>query len=115
MNDLRISSFNFQAAVGTGTDAITSGNLAALASQPAMLFGLSANFEAVGTPTPAAGTGFTSIGTGWDFEATTPLTMRSEHKRVTVTTADDATFTTAEAAGDYITCAVSRALAFRSC
>lgn len=83
------SAFAVQNSPGTGTDALTGGSTGTLAAQPAMILGLSSDFN--NTTTPAAGTGFTSIGTGWTYGGTAG--MRVEHKRVTSTSSVSATFT----------------------
>ncbi len=102
--------FNYQLAPGTGTDAITSTNLAALSTQPALMFGLSTNINASGNAVPNTGTGYTSIGTGWSYGGAFSISMRAEHKRVTVTTADKTTFTAQDATSGghkYMTTAVA--------
>lgn len=75
--------FNAQAIPGTGADAVTTGNSGTLGGQPAMLLGLSRCGPY--TTNPSTGTGYTSVFVG--------NSIRVEHKRVTTTTADAATFT----------------------
>lgn len=84
-----------QIAAGTGTDAVTSGNVTST-TQPALVFGFSYEDGGVSTNT---GTGFTSAGTGWGTSA------RSEAKRVTATGTQVATFTAqaGQGASDMIT------------
>lgn len=80
----------FQNAPGTGTDAITSGATPTLTSQPALISGWSMNSAGSGDPTP--GTGFTDGGSCETVFSGTAL-IRFEHKRVTATTGQAATFT----------------------
>lgn len=78
-----------QATPGTGTDGVTSGNTGTLTGQPAAIIAGTVNTTSAATP--AAGTGYTSIGVGWDYGATS--SARFEHKRVTSTSAVAGTFT----------------------
>jgi len=77
----------FQLNVGTGTDAITSGNLTT-ANQPAMVVGACMNYG--NNRDPAAGTGFTSTRTDWSTDVGG---CRLEYKRVTATGTQAATYT----------------------
>lgn len=77
-----------QSAPGTGTDAITTGNTPALATQPCMVYGLCSDITVGFAPT--AGTGFTSRTVVW---ATSDSQARPQDKRVTATTAVAATWT----------------------
>lgn len=79
-----------QATPGTGTDGVSSGNTGTLTGQPAAIIAGTQNTAT--SSTPAVGTGYTSIGTGWDYGGGTPG-ARFEHKRVTATTAVAGTFT----------------------
>lgn len=79
-----------QAAPGTSTDAVTSGNTGTLTGQPAAIIAGTQNTQT--DSTPAVGTGYTNIGTGWNYGGGTPG-ARFEHKRVTATTAVAGTFT----------------------
>ena len=72
-----------QATPGTGTDGITTGNMTPT-GQPACVIGAVINAGSLATP--AAGTGYTSIGTAWQFGFGTDL-MRVEHQRITSTAA----------------------------
>lgn len=72
-----------QASPGTGTDGVTTGNMTPT-EQPACVIGGVTNGGSVNTP--AAGTGFTSIGTSWQFGSGTDL-FRAEHQRITSTSA----------------------------
>lgn len=83
---------NQQATPGTGADGVTTTNTAALSAQPALISAFC--MDSAGGGTPAAGTGFTSDGTGWSGFTGTAL-MRSESKRVASTAALAATFTAA--------------------
>ncbi len=74
---------NVQASPGTGTDGITTGNMTPT-EQPAIVIGGVTNGGSINTP--AAGTGFTSIGTAWQFGTGTDL-FRAEHLRITSTSA----------------------------
>ena len=80
---------NVQASPGTGTDGVTTGNMTPT-EQPACVIGGVANGGSVNTP--AAGTGFTSIGTAWQFGYGTDL-FRAEHQRITSTSALPLTMT----------------------
>jgi hypothetical protein len=75
----------------TTPDAVTSGNTPALTSQPALASGWSMCTN--GGTNPATGTGFTSDTNGIQIGTAFNL-VRGENKRVTVTTALAATFTT---------------------
>lgn len=77
----------FQLNVGTGSDAITSGNLTT-AAQPAMVVGVSMNYG--NNINPAAGTGFTSTRVDWNTDVGG---CRIEYKRVTATGTQAATYT----------------------
>ena len=81
----------YQAAPTTTTDATTSTNTGTLSTQPALVSGFCANSG--NAAVPAAGTGFTSNGTGMAIAGA--ATCRGESKRVTATTAVAATFTAA--------------------
>ena len=72
-----------QAAPGTGADGVTTGNMTPT-EQPACVIGAAVCSGAIATP--AAGTGFTSIGTAWQFGTGTDL-FRAEHQRITSTSA----------------------------
>lgn len=72
-----------QASPGTGADGVTTGNMTP-SEQPACVIGFAFNVGSLNTP--AAGTGFTSIGTAWQLGGGTDL-MRAEHKRITSTSA----------------------------
>lgn len=78
-----------QASPGTGTDGVTTGNMTPT-EQPACVIGGLINGGSIATP--AAGTGFTSIGTAWQFGTGTNL-FRAEHKRITSTSATPLTGT----------------------
>lgn len=80
---------NTQATPGTGTDAVTSGNMTPT-EQPAALFGFHISLGALNTP--SAGTGFTSAGTFCDFGTGTNV-LRAQHKRLTSTSAVASTAT----------------------
>lgn len=86
---------NSQAAPGTGTDGVTSGNTGTLTSQPAAVLAMTQDTNTGATP--AAGTGYTSQDSyrAWDYGGAT-LGARFEHKRVTATTAVAGTFTAGE-------------------
>jgi len=77
----------FQLNVGTGTDAITSGNLTS-SNQPAMVVGASMNYG--NNKNPAAGTAFTSTRVDWNTDVGG---CRLEYKRVTATGTQAATYT----------------------
>jgi len=79
-----------QATPTTGTDSTTSG-AASVAAQPALILG--ACFNGGFSGTPAAGTGFTNVATWATLFGTT--VGRVEHKRVTSTGSQSATFTAA--------------------
>lgn len=82
--------WNSQTAPGSGTDAVTSGNSATLATQPSAVIGFC--HQTNDTSVAAVGTGFTNIiGTGWVSGGNQHL--RVEHQRVTSTSALAATFT----------------------
>jgi len=70
------------AAFGSATDAVTTGNVN-VTSQPALFIAWCADYVA-DTLTIAAGTGFTSRGTGWVFGGANPY-ARLQDKRVTAT------------------------------
>jgi len=79
----QIGAIAVQASPGTGTDGVTTGNMTPT-EQPACVIGGVINGG--GTATPATGTGFTSVGTGWQFGTGTDL-FRAEHQRITSTSA----------------------------
>lgn len=79
-----------QATPGTGTDGVTSGNTGTLTGQPAAV--IAGSVDTTSTGTPAVGTGYTNIGTGWDYGGATS-SARFEHKLVTSTSAVAGTFT----------------------
>lgn len=81
----------FQGAPGTGTDAVTTGNGAALSTQPALYSGIS--IDATGSTTPSSGTSFTAGTACWDFGG--GAAGQPEHRTVASTSADDATWTAA--------------------
>lgn len=83
---------NSQTNPGTSTDGVTSGSTGTLTSQPAGVFAMTINGQ--GATAVSAGTGYTSQDSyrAWDY-GTGTLFGRFEHKRVTATTAVDATFT----------------------
>lgn len=81
-----------QATPGTGADGVTTGNTPALTAQPALVSAFA--MDSAGGGTPAAGTGFTNDGAGWNGFTGTNL-MRSESKRVTSTAAVAGTFNAA--------------------
>lgn len=83
---LLASLFNQQDAPGTGSNAITSGLLGVLSTQPAMIFGISINVSPGNAPT--AGTGFTSLDSQVTYD-------RAEYRAVTATDSVAATFTAA--------------------
>jgi hypothetical protein len=90
----------FQGAPGTGTNAITSGNVT-ISSQPALLLGISYDFNG---STITAGTGFTSRGAMTTGDAINGTASLFEDLRKTNTTATAATFTTvAGGASNFIT------------
>lgn len=72
-----------QASPGTGSDGVTTGNMTPT-EQPACVIGAAVCSGAIATP--ATGTGFTSIGTAWQFGTGTDL-FRAEHQRITSTSA----------------------------
>lgn len=78
----------------TGTDALVSGVTPTLGSQPAGVIGLGSILHSLSGP-PVSGTGYTSRGTMWDFGFGSPNFATLEDKRVTATTAVQATFTPA--------------------
>lgn len=80
---------------GTATDAIASGYTGALASQPQLILGFC--YESNASGTLAGGTGFTAEAGIWKFGATYGAIL--EHKRVTTTSTDQATFTDATNGG----------------
>ena len=87
----QVALINGQAAPGTATDAITTGNMTPT-SQPALISALAGNDNG-STPAPAAGTGYTAGITSWSS------TAQSESKRITSTSAVAATFTDATYGG----------------
>jgi hypothetical protein len=90
-----------QLSVATGTDHLTSGNTPTLATQPCAVIGFCTIDHNTNGP-PAAGTGFTSRGTFWDFGVGGVFACL-EDRRVTATTAVAATFTPNVAAADWST------------
>lgn len=102
-NAFLTSESNYQASPGTGSNAVTSGLLGTLASQPAALIGFS--FDAAGTSAPNAGTGFTSAMTGWDVGA--GAIMRIEHRRLTATASVAATFTATSGTSPHVTIGIA--------
>ena len=90
---------NQQTSPATTTDAVTSTN-ATPSTQPGLVSGFSVSTNNSGAD--AAGTGFTSTTTGWQFGFGADF-ARSEHLRYTNTTARAATFTCT--ANNYITVA----------
>lgn len=84
---------NVQLSPGTGTDAVTSGN-ATNTNQPALISAFCTD-TLNQNEVPAAGTGFTSEGAGWNnqYGAGATNTAIAENKRITTTTAVAATFT----------------------
>ena len=83
---------NIQASPGTGTDAVTTGNMTP-GGQPALVAALAMDSGAGSTTSPSAGTGFTDAGTGWALGTGHDL-ARAESKRVTSVAAVAGTFTT---------------------
>jgi hypothetical protein len=86
ISGLKSASYQTGAAItvaspGTGSDGITTGNMTPT-EQPACVIGLAVTTGALATP--AAGTGFTSVGTGWQFGSGTDL-ARLAHKQITST------------------------------
>lgn len=77
----QIGAITQQPTPGTGTDGVTTGTMTPT-EQPACVIGLVLNGGSLATP--AAGTGFTNIGTGWDFGLGTSL-LRAIHKQITST------------------------------
>jgi hypothetical protein len=88
-----------QQAPGTGTDALSSGNVTP-ASQPAALIGFGYDDSANAV---TAGTGFTDRGTLSNMDSAFGTRSRVEDKRLTATTAVPATFTGSNGADNYIT------------
>jgi len=84
---------NAQAAPGTGTDAITTGNSGTLGSQPALVFGFTAANGS--TPSIASGTGYTGLTGVWDYGLGGGPFAKPEWQRVLSTVALAATFTDA--------------------
>lgn len=76
---------------GTGTDALATSNITP-GSQPGLVFG--ATMDVSGGETVSAGTGFTSRGTFAQWNTQFGVGTMSEDKRVTSTSATNATFTT---------------------
>lgn len=76
---------------GTGTNAITTGNITPSA-QPAAIVGIS--IDTGNQETPAAGTGYTGLGGIWDYEGTAPAGAQIIHKGVANTSPTAATWTT---------------------
>lgn len=84
-----------QTASGTGTDAVTSGNITPSA-QPAMVFGLTVDGD--GGSTLTAGTGYTTRGAVSNWDSVIGFSTLAEDKRITSTSAVAATFTTNQGA-----------------
>jgi len=80
-----------QTAPGTGTNAITTGNITP-GAQPAAIVGIANDLG--NQASPAAGTGYTGLTPIWNYEGTATAGARIIHKRVTATTATPATWTT---------------------
>jgi hypothetical protein len=91
-----------QASPGTSADAVSSGN-ATPTAQPALLLAIATD-DSTFASAPNAGTGFTSVGAGWDFGSGN--TTRLESKRLTSTSAVPATFTATNGGGDHAVLAV---------
>jgi hypothetical protein len=87
-----LAGHNAAIATVSGTNSATSGT-AALGSSPVMVLGFSFN-DSTGTSPyePAAGTGFTSAGTGWQWNLSGP-TIRMEYENVANPGTKAATFT----------------------
>jgi len=81
---------------GTSADAVTSGATAALAGQPALVFGFTYKFAGTGI-VPSSGTAYTSLNSVWTDAG------RGEHKRVTATTAVAGTFTAGATSQEHLT------------
>jgi hypothetical protein len=92
---------NIQAAPGTGANAVTSGNLPVLATQPGALFTFSV--DVTNTLPPTEGTGLTTRQNLWSFGAGQIGTMAD--RRLTATTAVAGTFTTTNGSDRHITIA----------
>jgi hypothetical protein len=75
----------------TATDAVTSGLLGTLASQPAGIVAFTVNEES--DATPSAGTNFTGASAVWTYQGAATACARFEHRRVTATTSVAGTFT----------------------
>lgn len=84
-----------QPASGTGTDALTSGDITPSA-QPAMVFGLTVDGD--GGSTITAGTGYTTRGSISNWNSVIGFTTAFEDKRITSLSAVAATFTTNQGA-----------------
>lgn len=85
------SVFVMQAAPGTASNAVTTGNVTP-SGQPAAIFGIANDLG--NQASPAAGTGYTGLTPIFNYEGTATAGGRIEHKRVTATTATPATWTT---------------------
>jgi hypothetical protein len=96
---------NFQVSPGpgTGTDAVTSGNMTPT-SQPGAVWGVSVNHIAASTIN--AGTGYTSLGTLTAYNGLQGDNSLNEWKRITSTSAVAATFTATSASEEFDTVAM---------
>ena len=92
---------------GTGANAVTSSNLGVLTTQPQMILGISHQFAVSLRSAPRSGTGFTDLGSYFDYEGTELSLAKVEHKRVTSTAATAATFTATNADHDFISVAMA--------
>lgn len=90
-----------QNSVGTGTDAISSGNTPALSTQPCLVVGFTSIAHSTAGPS-SSGTGYTSRGSFWQFGTGTNFATL-EDKRVTSTSAVAATFTAPSSGSSYMT------------
>lgn len=90
-----------QTSVGTGTDAITSGN-ATNTTQPALISAFTLNTATTST-TASTGTGFTTGAAYWSGIYGTGNKGFSESERITTTTAKAATFTASGSGLNWIT------------
>jgi hypothetical protein len=90
-----------------GTDTLVSGNLPALASQPALILGFTTLLRSLGAAM-TAGTGFALNGPNfWDFGFTGNTFGGAESKRVLSTAATQATFSTTDSVDIYLTAAMA--------
>lgn len=81
----------FQSSIGTSADAITTGNMGTLSTQPAAVIGVSWDADGIVDP-PNPGTGYTDGGDIGAYSGTS-YTGNWQHKRVTSTAATAATWT----------------------